>query len=272
VTAEIAVVGAGWIGTHLASTFEVASVPQREASDFAPPVGGALVIAGGRSAVSSGVDIAGLIADECESLRALLTRAHDATCRVVVLGSSDVCGVAARVTGATPVDPITDYARLKAAREQVVVEAIERGVDAVVARVAPVHGPGKAQTARLVDAARRALVPVPGGARHSVGFITLDDLTRAVESLLSSDRRGVMSLGAGSTPIGDLLVALGREQGVEPRLLGVPIPFARSMARSRFGPAAWLGRFALPREVEMEASIEPMSVTEAARYLVAGRP
>ena len=271
-TGEIAVVGAGWIGTHVATTFGVAPVPQREASDFMPPIGGALVIAGGRSAVPGGTDTAELIADECASLRALLARARDGSCRVVVLGSSDVCGVAARVTGATRIAPITDDARLKAAREQVVVEAIESGVDAVVARVAPVHGPGKAQTARLVDAARRAAIPVPGGARHSVGFITLDDLTRAVGSLRSSDRRGVMSLGAGSTPIGDLLVALGREQGVGPRLLGVPIPFAHSMARSRFGPAAWLGRFALPREVEMEASIEPMSVTEAARYLVAGRP
>ncbi|MEL0039810.1 MAG: NAD-dependent epimerase/dehydratase family protein [Ilumatobacter sp.] len=271
-TGEIAVVGAGWIGTHLATTFGVAPVPQREASDFTPPVGGALIIAGGRSAVPSGTDIAGLIADECASLRALLARARDGSCRVVVRGSSDVCGAAARVTGAPPVAPVTDYARLKAAREQVVLEAIDNGVDAVVARVAPVHGPGKAQSVRLIDAARRSLIPVPGGTRHSVGFITLDDLTRAVESLLRSDQRGAISLGAGSTPIGDLLRALGREQGSEPRLVGVPIPFARALARSRSGPVAWLGRFALPREVEMEAAVEPMTVTEAARYLAGGRP
>jgi hypothetical protein len=78
--------------------------------------------------------------------------------------------------------------------------------------------------------------------------------------------------GAQSRSARDLLRALGREQGSEPRLVGVPIPFARALARSRSGPVAWLGRFALPREVEMEAAVEPMTVTEAARYLAGGSP
>jgi len=267
VTGEIAVVGAGWIGTHLATTFGVAPVPQREASDFTPPVGGALIIAGGRSTVPSGTDIAGLIADECVSLRALLARARDGSCRVVVLGSSDVCGSAEVITGATPISPLTPYARLKAAREQVVVDAVERGVDAVIARIAPVHGPGKAQTARLVRLSRKRVIAVPGGVTHSVGFVTLDDLSRAIISLTKSDHRGVLSVGAGVTPVGDLLRALGRTQGVTQRLISVPVPFAAQLAQSRSTAIAWLGRFALPRRVEMEAPIRPRGLGEAARYL-----
>ena len=264
---DVTVVGAGWIGRNLASSVGVEAIPQRGAADLAFRSGGVLIIAGGRSSVGASDDLSMLIEEECSALRSMLEHAGQVGCRVVVLGSSDVCGSAEVITGATPINPLTPYARLKAAREQVVVDAIEAGVDAAIARIAPVHGPGKAQTARLVRLSRRRFIAVPGGTSHSVGFVTLDDLTRAILSLTTSNQRGVMSIGAGVTPIGDLLRALGRAQGVTQRLISVPVPFAAHLAQSRSTSIAWLGRFALPRRVEMEAPIEPMGLGEAARYL-----
>jgi nucleoside-diphosphate-sugar epimerase len=261
------IIGAGWIGRHLATSLGVTAIPQRKAIDVVPPSGGSLIIAGGRSSVAVGDNLSEVVEEECSALSAILDRANQEGCRVVVLGSSDVCGSAQVITGSTPVDPLTPYARLKAARERVVIDAIEGGLNAVVARVAPVHGPGKAQTARLVQLARRRVIAVPGGAGHSVGFITLADLTSAVIALASSNQRGVVSIGAGVTPIGDLLRALGRAQGTTPRLISVPVPFAEHLAASRSGGVAWLGRFALPRRVEMEVALEPMSVESAAEYL-----
>ncbi|MGA0313086.1 MAG: NAD-dependent epimerase/dehydratase family protein, partial [Ilumatobacteraceae bacterium] len=152
---DATIIGAGWIGRHLATSLGVTAIPQREAIDVVPPSGGSLIIAGGRSSVAAGDDLSAVVEEECSTLSAILDRAHQVGCRVVVLGSSDVCGSAEVITGSTPVDPLTPYARLKAARERVVVEAIEGGLNGVVARVAPVHGPGKAQTARLVRLARR---------------------------------------------------------------------------------------------------------------------
>ena len=261
------IIGAGWIGRHLATSLGVTAIPQREAIDVVPPSGGSLIVAGGRSSVATGDNLSAVVEEECSALSAILDRAHQEGCQVVVLGSSDVCGSAEVITGSTPVDPLTPYARLKAARERVVVEAIEGGLNAVVARVAPVHGHGKAQTARLVRLARRRVIAVPGGVGHSVGFITLADLTSAILALASSDQRGVVSIGAGVTPIGDLLRALGRAQGTTPRLISVPVPFAERLAASRSAGVAWLGRFALPRRVEMEVALEPMSVESAAGYL-----
>ena len=269
-TGAIAVVGAGWIGRNLALSIGVEAIPQRGAGDLVLRSGGVLLIAGGRSSVGASDDVSILIEEECSALRSILEHAGQVGCRVVVLGSSDVCGGAEVVTGATPVKPLTPYARLKAARERVVVEAVEGGFDAVVARVAPVHGPGKAQTARLVRLARRGVIAVPGGVGHSVGFITLADLTSAILALTSSAQRGVVSIGAGTTPVGDLLRALGRVQGATPRLISVPVPFAERLAASRSGGVAWLGRFALPRRVEMEVAIEPMSTEAAAEYLARG--
>ena len=261
------ILGAGWIGRHLATSLGVTAIPQREAVDVVPPSGGSLVIAGGRSSVAAGDDLSEVVEEECSALSAILDRAHQVGCRVVVLGSSDVCGSAEVITGSTPVDPLTPYARLKAARERVVVDAVDRGFDVVVARVAPVHGSGKAQTARLVRLARRRVIVVPGGVRHSVGFVTLADLTSAILALASSDQRGVVSIGAGTTPVGDLLRALGRAQGIRPRLISVPVPFAERLAGSRSGGVAWLGRFALPRRVAMEVAIKPMSFEATADYL-----
>ena len=229
--------------------------------------GGVLIIAGGRSSVGASDDLSMLIEEECSALRSILEHAGQVGCRVVVLGSSDVCGSAEVITGVTPVSPLTPYGRLKVAREGAVAEALDEGLDAVVARVAPVHGPGKAQTARLVRLARRGVIAVPGGVGHSVGFITLADLTSAILALTSSAQRGVVSIGAGVTPIGDLLSALGRAQGVTQRLISVPLPFATHLAQSRSIAIAWLGRFVLPRRVEMEVAVEPMSVKLATEYL-----
>jgi hypothetical protein len=86
-------------------------------------------------------------------------------------------------------------------------------------------------------------------------------------SLTVSNKRGFVSIGAGVTPIGDLLSALGRAQGVTQRLISVPLPFATHLAQSRSTAIAWIGRFVLPRRVEMEVAVEPMSVKLATEYL-----
>jgi nucleoside-diphosphate-sugar epimerase len=180
---DVTVVGAWWIGRNFASSVGVEATPQRQAADLVVRAGGGvLIIAGGRSSVGASDDLSMLIEEECSALRSILEHAGQVGCRVVVLGSSDVCGSAEVITGGTPVSPLTPYGRLKVAREQAVVDAIEAGVDAAIARIAPVHGPGKVQTARLVRLSRRRLIAVPRGTSHSVGFVTLDDFTRAILS------------------------------------------------------------------------------------------
>ena len=76
------VIGAGWIGRHLASSLRVTAIPQRGAADGVPPSGGSLIIAGGRSSVDAGDDLSALVEKECSGLSVILDRAYQAGCQI----------------------------------------------------------------------------------------------------------------------------------------------------------------------------------------------
>ncbi|MDJ0768634.1 MAG: NAD(P)-dependent oxidoreductase [Ilumatobacter sp.] len=265
------VVGSGWLGRAIAAALPTAThVAQRQFDPGIVPVGAGIVVASGWSSLpAEGAD--DRVRSELDDVERLLDVARRRGARAVVVGSSDVCGLAEVIDGRTPVDPITAYGELKVRREQLVVDAAASGVDAVSVRLAPTHGPGKAQTARMLSLARRRLVPLPHGGRHSVGFVALADAVGALCSLLTAESEPVVAVGGGRTILRELLAALARSSGVgPPRCVTVPLPdrLSRSLARSRVAQLAWIGRFSLHRVVEMDAPITPMSTTEAARYLV----
>jgi len=266
------VVGAGWLGCALArarpGSRHVAGRAFRAGDVVASSV---VVVASGRSAAPR-EGRGSAVGAEVAHLRALLAAAADAgAARVVVLGSSDVAGTASTVRGTTPAAPTTLYGQMKAAAEDEAVAWRDRGLDVVVARLAPVHGAGKDRTQALVRAAARRVVPLPGGGSHSVGFVLLADAVDAIWRL--AELRGgapLVSVGAGDVPLGALMSALGRAQHRRNVLVPLPVPanVVRMVIDARVPEAMhrWL-RFALPRSVVMETDVAPTPLAEAARRL-----
>lgn len=191
--------------------------------------------------------------------------------KVVVLGSSDVSGLEERITGSSPVNPRTPYARTKAALEEECVRRRNAELDVTTTRLAPAHGPGKQRTTALLRVARFPITPMPSCARHSIGFIHLSDAVAAVQWLLGHDAPPVVAVGAGHTPLKDLMEHLACAQDRRLRCLPVPMParlVARLSTRALDPRLEWALRLALPRTVEMDIPNTPMPLAEAARLLV----
>jgi nucleoside-diphosphate-sugar epimerase len=214
-----------------------------------------------------------VLQSELGHLREVLDACVDARAsRIVVLGSSDVAGLAARVRGDTPQAPVGPYARVKAALEDECRLRADDGLPLTCVRLAPVHGPGKARSLALVRLARRPVIPLPGGGRQSIGFVLLDDAVRALQRLGGQPSAPVVAVGGGPTPMRDLLGHLARAQGRHPRWLPVPIPATvlRPLADTLLPePLHWLLRLSLPRVVEMEVDVPVTLLPEAAAALVA---
>ncbi len=188
-----------------------------------------------------------------------------------MIGSSDVCGLAPLISGATDAYPVTAYGRLKASVESFCLQ--QEILPTTVVRMAPVHGTGKAQTQRLLDIARSRFVIAPSR-EIPTGFVTLADAVRATRTLAldgAHDRNRVTSVGAGAVSLDELLTELHGRLTTTRQLripLRIPTSAARWAAGSSSSKLSWLGRLFLPRTVLMEAGFAPMSAPEAAEYLV----
>lgn len=269
----VTVVGAGWIGGSLGERFDVVPRPRRS---FVPEdivSGSAVIVASGRPALSSADGFGAALSLELGHLRRVLDACQRARARrVVVLGSSDVAGLAERVVGASAQAPITRYAQVKAALEDECVLRADAGMPITTVRLAPVHGAGKARTASLIRLVRRPVVPLPGGGGHSIGFVLLDDAIRAIEWLGGHPAPPVVAIGAGPTPLRKLLEQLAIARGARPRFVTVPVPASglRKVAPLPMpGPLYWLLRLSLPRVVEMEVPVPVTPLPQAAAMLVA---
>lgn len=269
---NFAVVGAGLLGRAMATSIEVEPIPRRRFSEDGIPKHAAVLVASGRSVIPSGEGSERARDQEVAHLRQVLDACEEKeAARVVVLSSSDVAGLAPRITGATPANPRTVYAMAKAAVEDECVERRRRGLDVTAVRLAPVHGPGKARTASLVRVARLPAVPLANGGRHSVGFIHIDDALRAARWLMEHAAPDVVAVGAGPTPLRELLASLAAAQSRPFHPLWVPMPatVVSTLARRSWSDRSeWALRLALPRIVEMDVPIAPMSLAAAARSLV----
>lgn len=269
----VAVVGAGWLGSALASAAGVPAIPRRSFSADGIAGGATVFVASGRSSVPDGVRLAVALRSELEHLRHVLDACDKAGARrIVVLGSSDVAGLAPVVNGSTAQAPVSRYALVKAALEDECRLRAAAGLPVTSVRLAPVHGPGKARTAALVRLARLPVIPLPAGGRHSIGFVLLADAVRALIYLGQEATPPVVSIGGGHTPLRDLLGHLARAQGRTPRWVPVPAP-ASALRRAGSlplpGSVQWLLRLSLPREVAMEAPVPVTPLAEATAMLVA---
>lgn len=267
------VVGQGWFGSTLAGRMGWRSVSRRNFRPGAVPPGACVVVASGRSSIGRAEGPAA-IRTELDHLRRVLDSCDAARARrVVVLGSADVAGLAPEIRATTPQDPRTLYAEVKTVAEDECVGRAAAGQPVTCVRMGPIHGVGKHRTAVLVDVAGWPVVPLPGAAAHSTGFILVDDAVEAVAWLTANDAPAVVAVGAGHVPLRGLLSALAQAQGS--RLRVVPVPGVQPLVRlaSRRLPsdkAQWLIRLALPRAVHMELPVPLTPLDEAARILVHG--
>lgn len=267
------VVGAGWLGRALATRLGVEPVPGRSfgTDDIVPET--SVYVATGRPSlpVTARGGLAGALRSELGRLRTVLDACTSAR-RVVVLGSSDVAGLAPEVRGHTPQAPVTPYGQVKAALEDECRLRAEAGLPVTCVRLAPVHGPGKARTLRLLAFSRQPVVPMLAGGHHSTGFILLDDAMRALLWLGENPSPAVVSVGGSHTPLRALVAALARAQGCNGRIVTVPAPapIVRRVASLPLPSTLhWLLRLSLPRSVEMEVPVPVTPLDEAARILVA---
>jgi len=269
----VVVVGAGFIGRAVACSTGARLVPRR---DFRPEhLAGAegVVVASGRASVARDEPVASTLRSELDHLRRVLDTAEaEGVGRVVVLGSADVAGFAPVIRGDTPQAPLTRYGEVKSALEDECCLRASAWPALTSLRIAAVHGPGKPRTEALVRLARRAALPVPNGGGHSIGFVILGDVVRAVRWLLTHPASSVVAVGGGRTPLRDLLRELAIAQ--ETQLRQVPVPVPLTLARICLRPSipdllGWGLRLAVPRTVVMEVPVDPTPLPEAARHLCA---
>jgi len=234
--------------------------------------GATVFVASGRARFSPQEGLALPMRSELDHLRRVLDSCDEAEVRrVVVLGSSDVAGLAETVDGRSVQAPRARYAEVKAALEDECVLRAEAGMPITSVRLAPVHGAGKSRTMDLVRLVRRRIVPLPSGGRHSIGFVLLDDAIRALTWLGQNAAPAVVAVGGGPTPLRDLLDQLAIAQGVQPRFVPVPIPKRglRTVATLPMPSSLhWLVRLSLPKAVQMEVPIPISPLREVAARLV----
>ncbi len=107
-----------------------------------------------------------------------------------------------------------------------------------------------------------------------MGFILLSDALRAIDWLLTHPSPVVQSVGAGSTPLTDLLRYLAEGQGRKYRPLNLPVPPPKISAKvtpGRSSLAQWGLRLAYPRSVVMEPPVAITPLNEATSLLLARR-
>ncbi len=270
----LVVVGSGWLGSALAGRrTDAIHVAQRDFRSRLVPAEAAIIVASGASRLPNEAP-ASAVSSELADVTRVLETARKRDARVVVVGSSDVCGNAAVVDRLTPVDPVSAYGELKARREALVVSAAKSGLDATAIRLGPTHGPGKRQTARMLSLAKQRFVPLPRGGRYSVGFVTLPDAVEAILKATDADCGAIGAVGAGPTELRQLLVLLGgsASRGRVYPAAPIAVEMAQRLSRSSLGAAAWLGRFSLPRSVEMDIPVAPKTIHAACEYLLESAP
>lgn len=265
------VVGEGWFGSRLAGCLGWPSVSRRSFKREAVPRNASVVVASGRSTIRR-EEGAAAIRTELDHLRRVLDACMEANARrIVILGSSDVAGLAAEVRAVTPQDPRTLYAEAKTVGEDESCRRAAAGEPLTYVRMAPIHGPGKRRTETLVSVSGWPVVPLPQGGNQSTGFVFIDDALKAVAWLAVNAAPPVVSVGAGHLPLRGLMSALARARGNRIRVApipGVPPLLRHASRRVSSDWAQWLIRLALPRAVQMEVPSPITPVQEAARILV----
>lgn len=122
------------------------------------------------------------------------------------------------LTEETPPAPAFHYARAKLAAEQALLEAhAQRGVPAIIARIAGVYGPQS--PALMIESLRRGRFPLIGGGRGYATYIHIDDTIAGLIALGERGRPGRIYNLADDEP-----VRVAEFYGHLARLLGAPPP------------------------------------------------
>ncbi len=196
---SIAVVGSeGFLGSALVRHLEAAGERVIRVDVVDKP--------GVRRSLDEPVDVVFNLAGKLFGTPEQMHEAHVATTQrlldgghgVVVLASSQsVYGpIAEPAREDMPLDPRGDYARSKAAADEL---ALASAVDVRIARISNPYGPGQRRMV-LPDLAEKALaghLEVRGDGSDLRDFIHVDDLARALILIATAGERGVYNVGSG---------------------------------------------------------------------------
>lgn len=150
------------------------------------------------------------------------TRAVVDACRKA--GASRV--VLVSVLGADPESP-NPYWRSKGQAERIVVES---GLSAATIRTPILLGPGMAGARAVVRAAAQSRVTLPGGGRHAIRPLDVDDLSRAVIRCCHTSGAGTVVyelVGPEATTYRDVIVRTAALMGHEVSVRAVPVWLAK---------------------------------------------
>jgi len=161
-------------------------------------------------------------------------RAAGAT-RFVLIGSSAVYGAPLEhpITPTTPTRPIEPYGRSKLLAEQAV-HGGWGGAGLTILRPRTVLGAGRGGiVGTLARWIREDLpLPLPDGGRHRLQLVSVDDVARLVEHVITHDVDGTWPAGApGARNLDAEITALAARAGSASRIVAVPGPLFRLAAR-----------------------------------------
>jgi dihydroflavonol-4-reductase len=179
------------------------------------------------------------------------TRAH--VRRIVHVSTADVYGPNhfARITGKSVLKPIHAFERLKLFEEEWLLEAAG-DVEVVIVRPARVFGDGEDWfTPRLLKAAVRGRVTLPGGGRASQTFVAAADVGRACLAASDRGRPGHRYLVGGfDSSWREFLTSAARAAGFVAEVGSIPydLAYLRALGAETLTPegaAVWPGIYAV---------------------------
>jgi nucleoside-diphosphate-sugar epimerase len=174
--------------------------------------------------------------------------------RLVHVSTADVFGggEAGRINERSSLDPAHAYEKAKLFEEEWLLETAGDELDVVILRPARIFGSGDDWILpRLISAAVRGTVWLPGGGRARQTFVAAEDIGRACLAASDRGRPGHRYLVAGfDASWRDLLVSAARVAGFAAQIGSLPFDLAylRAIATETFAPrggTVWPGTFAV---------------------------
>ncbi|MCW5848919.1 MAG: NAD-dependent epimerase/dehydratase family protein [Anaerolineae bacterium] len=141
--------------------------------------------------------------------------------------------------------PLSVYALTKRLGEDLV-NAARPDLETVILRPKAVFGPGdRALLPRLLDAARRGRLVIPGDGQNQLDLTYVDNVVHALALALEAPNAvgGVYTITNAEHPrLWDVIRHVLARLGLAPRLPHIPLPLALALAHTQEGLAALTGR------------------------------
>ncbi len=163
--------------------------------------------------------------------------------------------------------PPTDYARSKAAAEELARRAARDGIDIVIVQPTRVFGPGPLTETNAVTILVRNYLAgtwrvMPGSGECVANYVFVDDVVRGLHRAMRHGRTGERYvLGGEHVTYRQLFGAVAHICGRQRWMIGLPRPLAMAFARWQVARAHWMKRYPVITPEWTDVVLRPWTFT-----------